>query len=104
VRTVTLNALAFEEIELLAQLIQGAAAQIGITVDIQIDDAGTYYENYWLDSTLGITNYGHRGVPNVYPGGPAEERRHVELGQVQQRRVRRARRRLRGGNGRGCAA
>ena len=67
---VTLNTLAFEEIELLAQLIQGAAAQIGITIDIQVDDAGTYYENYWLDSTLGITNYGHRGVANVFLGAP----------------------------------
>ena len=68
--TVTLNAPAFEEIELLAQLIQGAAAQIGITVEIQVDDPGTYYENYWLDSTLGITNYGHRGVANVFLGAP----------------------------------
>ena len=68
--SVTLNAPSFEEIELLAQLIQGAAAQIGITVDIQVDDPGTYYENYWLDSTLGITNYGHRGVANVFLGAP----------------------------------
>jgi peptide/nickel transport system substrate-binding protein len=67
---VTLNTLAFEEIELLAQLIQGAAAQIGLTIDIQVDDAGTYYSNYWLDSTLGITNYGHRGVANVFLGAP----------------------------------
>lgn len=68
--TVTLNTLVFEELELLAQLIQSAAAQIGITIELQIDDAGTYYSNYWLDSTMGITNYGHRGVPNVYLGAP----------------------------------
>jgi peptide/nickel transport system substrate-binding protein len=67
---VTLNTLAFEEIELLAQLIQGAGAQIGLTIDIQVDDAGTYYSNFWLDSTLGITNYGHRGVANVFLGAP----------------------------------
>ncbi len=63
---VTLNVLEFEEVPLLAQLVQAAAAQIGINVNIQVDDAGTYYNNFWLDSTFGITNYGHRGVPNVY--------------------------------------
>ena len=67
---VTLNTLQFAEVELLATLIQGAGAQIGLTIDLQIDDAGTYYSNYWLDSSLGITNYGHRGVPNVYLGAP----------------------------------
>lgn len=67
---VTLNTLEFVEVALLAQLIQGAGAQIGLEIDLQIDDAGTYYENYWLDSTLGITNYGHRGVPNVFLGAP----------------------------------
>jgi len=67
---VTLNTLQFAELELLAQLIQGAGAQIGLTINLQIDDAGTYYDAYWLDSTLGITNYGHRGVPNVYLGAP----------------------------------
>jgi peptide/nickel transport system substrate-binding protein len=67
---VTLNTLEFAEVELLAQLIQGAGAQIGLTINLQIDDAGTYYDAYWLDSTLGITNYGHRGVPNVYLGAP----------------------------------
>jgi peptide/nickel transport system substrate-binding protein len=67
---VTLNTLQFAEVELLATLIQGAGAQIGLSIDLQIDDAGTYYSNYWLDSSLGITNYGHRGVPNVYLGAP----------------------------------
>lgn len=67
---VTLNTLQFAEVELLAQLVQSAAAQIGLTIDLQIDDAGTYYGNFWLDSTIGITNYGHRGVPNVYLGAP----------------------------------
>ena len=67
---VTLHTLAFEELELLAQLVQGAGAQIGLTIDLQVDDAGTYYSNYWLDSQLGITNYGHRGVSNVFLGAP----------------------------------
>jgi peptide/nickel transport system substrate-binding protein len=26
----------------------------------------TYYSDFWLDSPLGITDYGHRGVPTVY--------------------------------------
>jgi len=67
---VTLNTLVFGEVELLAQLIQAAAAQIGITINLQVDDAGTYYDQYWLDSALGITNYGHRAVPDVYLSAP----------------------------------
>jgi peptide/nickel transport system substrate-binding protein len=58
------------EIPQLAQLIQQAAAQIKITVKLQVDDAGTYYSKYWLNSPFGITDYGHRGVPNVFLSAP----------------------------------
>jgi peptide/nickel transport system substrate-binding protein len=64
------------EIPQLAQLMQDAASQAGITIKLNITDQGTYYGDFtygnspWLDSTFGITDYGHRGVPNVFLGAP----------------------------------
>jgi len=54
------------EIPQLAQLLQGAAKELGITITLNITDAGTYYSDFWLNSPLGITDYGHRGVPTVF--------------------------------------
>jgi peptide/nickel transport system substrate-binding protein len=60
----------------LAQLIQQDVRQAGIRVDLNITDQATYFgeavygESPWLDSTMGITEYGHRGVPNVVLGAP----------------------------------
>lgn len=67
-----LDTLVFFEIEDLAQLIQGSAAQIGVNLTVGVYDSGTYYNDYWLgaDGSMGIVNYGHRGVPNVYLGAP----------------------------------
>jgi peptide/nickel transport system substrate-binding protein len=56
----------------LAQLLQNDAAKIGLTLKPNVTPAGTYYgdavfgKSPWLDSTMGITDYGHRGVPNVF--------------------------------------
>jgi peptide/nickel transport system substrate-binding protein len=60
------------EIPDLAQLVKQYAAEIGVTVNLKVTDAGTYYgdgvfgKSRWLDSVMGITDYGHRPVPNVY--------------------------------------
>ncbi len=54
------------EIPQLAQLLQSAAQEVGITITLNVTDAGTYYSDFWLDSPLGITDYGHRGVPTVF--------------------------------------
>jgi peptide/nickel transport system substrate-binding protein len=60
------------EIPDLAQLVKSAAAEIGVTINLKITDAATYYgdgvfgNSTWLDSVMGITDYGHRPVPNVY--------------------------------------
>ena len=54
------------EIPQLAQLLQSAAGEVGITITLNVTDAGTYYSDFWLNSPLGITDYGHRGVPNVF--------------------------------------
>ncbi|HXV69991.1 MAG TPA: ABC transporter substrate-binding protein [Acidimicrobiia bacterium] len=67
-----LDTLVFFEVEDLAQLIAGSAAQIGVTLSVGVYDSGTYYNDYWLAAagSMGIVNYGHRGVPNVYLGAP----------------------------------
>ena len=60
------------EIPDLAQLVKQNAAEAGITLNLKITDAATYYgdgvfgKSRWLDSVMGITDYGHRPVPNVY--------------------------------------
>jgi peptide/nickel transport system substrate-binding protein len=59
-----------------AQLIQSSVKKIGGTITLNITDDSTYYgdavfgKSPWLDSVMGITDYGHRGVPNVYLGAP----------------------------------
>jgi peptide/nickel transport system substrate-binding protein len=64
------------EIPQLAQLVQDAAKQAGITITLNVTDPGSYYgdavygKSPWLDSTFGITDYGHRGVPNVLLTAP----------------------------------
>jgi len=60
------------EIPALAQLVQSSAKKLGITINLNVTDSDTYYGTFefgsspWLDSTMGITDYGHRGVPNVF--------------------------------------
>ncbi|HKX75672.1 MAG TPA: ABC transporter substrate-binding protein [Acidimicrobiia bacterium] len=58
------------EMPTLGQLIQSAATEAGLTVTLNFTDPGTYYNNFWLSSPFGITDYGHRGVPNVFLGAP----------------------------------
>ncbi len=73
---VTLTTERFLEIPEYAQLVQNAAREIGITIDLNVEDQGAYYgdavsgKSDWLDSAMGITDYGHRGVPNVYLSAP----------------------------------
>ena len=65
-----------QEIPDFAVLVQNACAEIGIKVELRIEDPGTYYgaaqfgRSDWLDSPMGITDYGHRGVPNVNLAAP----------------------------------
>lgn len=64
------------EVPQYAQLIQNDLKAAGINVDLNITDGASYYgdavfgNSPWLDSTFGITEYGHRGVPNVFLGAP----------------------------------
>jgi peptide/nickel transport system substrate-binding protein len=70
--TVELNTWNGFEIPDLAQLIKQYASEIGVTINLKITDDATYYgdavfgKSPWLDSVMGITDYGHRPVPNVY--------------------------------------
>jgi peptide/nickel transport system substrate-binding protein len=74
--SVTLNTWDGFEIPDLAQLIQSNTKEAGIDIKLNITDAGVYYgdavfgKSPWLDSTMGITDYGHRGVVNVFLGAP----------------------------------
>ncbi len=67
---VTLYTEKVQEIPDLAALLQAAGKAIGINITLNITDSGTYYDKYWLDSPLGITDYGHRGVPNTFLSAP----------------------------------
>ena len=73
---VTLTTERYLEIPEYAQLVQSAAKEIGVTIDLNVLDQGAYYgdavygKSNWLDSVMGITDYGHRGVPNVYLNAP----------------------------------
>ena len=72
----TLTTERVQEIPDYAVLVQNACAEIGIKLDLRIEDPATYYgsaqfgRSDWLDSPLGITDYGHRGIPNVNLAAP----------------------------------
>ena len=59
-----------------AELVQNDLKAAGITVKLNFTDSASYYgdavygKSPWLDSNFGITEYGHRGVPNVFLGAP----------------------------------
>jgi peptide/nickel transport system substrate-binding protein len=73
---VTLTTEHLQEIPDYAVLIQNAAKEIGVKINLKIEDSGAYYgdavygKSDWLDSQMGITDYGHRGVPNVLLSAP----------------------------------
>lgn len=76
--SVTLTTWRGYEIPDYAQLIQSSAKKLGVKINLNILDEATYYGNAvfgqspWLDSVMGITDYGHRAVPNVFLGAPLE--------------------------------
>jgi peptide/nickel transport system substrate-binding protein len=61
-----------------AVLIQNSAKEIGFNIDIFQQSPTQYYGDFtfggspWLDSTMGITDYAHRSVPNVLLGAPLQ--------------------------------
>jgi peptide/nickel transport system substrate-binding protein len=73
---VTLTTERYIEIPDYAVLLQSFAKQIGIDITLNVESQDAYYgkavfgQSDWLDSTLGITDYGNRGVPNVFLRAP----------------------------------
>lgn len=73
---ITLTTLRHSDIPAYAQLFQSFAKEIGVRVTLNIEDQDKYYgkavfgESDWLDSPLGITDYAHRSVPNVFLQSP----------------------------------
>ena len=72
----TLTTMRVQEIPTYAVLVQNACAEIGVKLNLKIETESAYYgkakagESDWLDSEMGITDYGHRGVPNTLLGAP----------------------------------
>ena len=64
------------EIPQYAVLLQNFAREVGISIELKIESQDAYYgkatfgQSDWLDSEMGITDYGHRGVPNVFLRAP----------------------------------
>lgn len=74
--SVTLMTEKYQEIPDYAVVIQNAAKELDIKIDLKVETASAYYgkavfgQSDWLDSTIGITDYAHRGVPNVFLSAP----------------------------------
>ena len=73
---VTLTTEKYMEIPDLAVVMQNAAKAIGVRINLKVQSQSLYYgagtpgKSDWLDSPLGITDYGHRGIPNVFLNAP----------------------------------
>ncbi|HZT20308.1 MAG TPA: ABC transporter substrate-binding protein [Dongiaceae bacterium] len=74
--TVKLTTERYLEIPDYAVVIQNAVKPLGINIQLNVEDQNAYYgkavfgQSDWLDSIMGITDYGHRGVPNVFLSAP----------------------------------
>jgi len=74
--TIKLTTEKYLEIPEYAQVIQQMVRDAGITIDLNVENQDAYYgkavfgQSDWLDSILGATDYGHRGVPNVVLSAP----------------------------------
>ncbi len=75
--TATLHAVKLQEVPDLAVLIKGGAAEAGITLNVSVEDTGSFYGKSWCPESpasppcsgaadIGIVDYGHRGTPDVF--------------------------------------
>jgi peptide/nickel transport system substrate-binding protein len=68
----------FVEIPQYAQIIAESAKQIGVNISLKVESSTQYYgkatfgNSDWLDATMSLVDYGHRGVPNVFLTSPLE--------------------------------
>jgi peptide/nickel transport system substrate-binding protein len=76
--SVPLYANATQEIPQYAQIVQQAARAIGVNVTVHALPAAEYYgkatfgNSDWLDATMSLVDYGHRGVPNAFLTNPLQ--------------------------------
>jgi peptide/nickel transport system substrate-binding protein len=74
--TINLTTEQFIEIPAYAQLVQASAKEIGITINLKVESQDAYYgkavfgQSDWLDAQMGITDYAHRGIPNILLAAP----------------------------------
>lgn len=67
-----------QEIPAFVQILQAAAAQIGVTIDLQVETQTQYLGNAtfgnsdWLDGEVSCVGYGARGVPNLFLEAPLQ--------------------------------
>jgi len=67
-----------QEIPNYAQIVAESAAAIGVKINLNVEDQSAYYGTFkfgssdWLDATMSLVDYGHRGVPNVFLGAPLQ--------------------------------
>jgi peptide/nickel transport system substrate-binding protein len=68
------------EIPALAQIIKQQASKIGIDIKLVVESSAAYYgkavpgQSDWLDGTMSLVDYAHRGVPNVFLEAPLESK------------------------------
>jgi peptide/nickel transport system substrate-binding protein len=82
----TLYGINYFEAPDLAVILQNAAKEIGINLTIELRD--DYYDKNWVrtydpsvpGADIGITDYGHRGVPDVYLNAALKSFKSVEDG------------------------
>ena len=73
-----LYANAVQEIPDYAQIVQASAKKIGVNITVHAQPSATYYgkgtfgNSNWLDATMSLVDYGHRGVPNAFLTNPLQ--------------------------------
>src|SRR6185295_1765718 len=61
-----------------AQIVAQSAKEIGVNIGLKVESSSQYYgkatfgNSDWLDATMSLVDYGHRGVPNVFLTSPLE--------------------------------
>jgi peptide/nickel transport system substrate-binding protein len=67
-----------EEIPASAQILQAAAAQIGVDIKLRVESSQKYYgqntigSSDWLDGEMSYVDYGARNVPNLFLEAPLQ--------------------------------
>jgi peptide/nickel transport system substrate-binding protein len=67
-----------QEISNFAQIVAQSAKAIGVNLHVKMEAPSAYYGKFtfgnsdWLDATMSLVDYGHRGVPNVFLGAPLQ--------------------------------